>query len=55
MLALLGAAAQWVMNVVNNRIVFCVTRDTRAEAFATCKSSRFLTSTAIPPATSSAA
>ena len=33
-LALLGAAAQWVMNVVNNRIVFCVTRDTRAEAFA---------------------
>ncbi len=32
-LALLGAAAQWVMNVVNNRIVFCVTRDTRAEAF----------------------
>ncbi len=33
-LALLGASAQWVMNVVNNRIVFCVTRDTRAEAFA---------------------
>ena len=32
-LALLGAAAQWVMNVVNNRLVFCVTRDTRAEAF----------------------
>ena len=34
LLALLGAAAQWVMNVVNNRIVFCVTRDTRSEAFA---------------------
>ena len=34
LLALLGAAAQWVMNVVNNRVVFCVTRDTRAEAFA---------------------
>ena len=32
--ALLGAAAQWVMNVVNNRIVFSVTRDTRSEAFA---------------------
>ena len=27
------AVSQWLMNVVNNRIVFCVTRDTRAEAF----------------------
>ena len=34
LLAVLGAAAQWVMNVVNNRVVFFVTRDTRAEAFA---------------------
>ena len=28
------AAAQWLMNVCNNRLTFCIVRDLRAEAFA---------------------
>ena len=28
------AAAQWLMNIINNKITFCVTRDVRQQAFA---------------------
>lgn len=34
---LLTAAAQWIMNIANNRIVYTVTRSIREEAFQKCE------------------
>lgn len=52
--AILAAFAQWLLSVCNNRITFSVSRDLRNAALRKIQTLPSPTSTATPPATSSA-